>query len=386
MSGPSGCVPPRAIRRGAALTLVFAGVLATGAAAGTLTDTGRGAQLASEAVADKGAGPRRAQPAPQGGSDARELVSRSGDRWSAAYGPREYEDFQQTLDGRYVGVGLWIAQSRSREVIKVTRVQPGGPADAAGIRAGDVLRTVDGRKVADLPVTEVVARLRGTDATAKPGSAVALGLERDGRHWERTLQRARLQARPVTVDRSGTATADATTIKVTSFTEGSGAEIRKAARAARGTGVVLDLRGNSGGLVKEAVTAASAFLDRGVVATYDNRGDQEALYARGSGDTGTPMVVLVDGGTMSAAEMLAGALQDRGRAVVVGSRTFGKGTVQMPSEMPDGTVAELTVGTYRTPAGRVLEGTGVEPDLAVTGGADPEDEASRVLSGLGGGL
>lgn len=158
------------------------------------------------------------------------------------------------------------------------------------------------------------------------------------------------------MSRLGTGPSSALLVKVAAFTKGTGEEVRDAVRTApRDAGILLDLRANSGGLVTEAVTAASAFLDGGLVATYDVRGEQQALYADPGGDTERPVVVLVDGGTMSAAELLTGALQDRGRAVTVGSRTFGKGSVQMPSELPGGSVAELTVGHYRTPAGRSVE-------------------------------
>ncbi len=175
-----------------------------------------------------------------------------------------------------------------------------------------------------------------------------------------------------------------TRVKVVSFTKGTGEQVRRAVRdAPRGDGILLDLRANSGGLVAEAVTASGAFLDGGLVATYDVHGAQRALTAAPGGDTARPLAVLVDGGTMSAAELLTGALQDRGRAVVVGSRTFGKGSVQLPSELPDGSVAELTVGHYSTPAGRAVDGAGITPDLAA--GGDAEQRARTVLSGLGGG-
>jgi carboxyl-terminal processing protease len=266
----------------------------------------------------------------------------------------------------------------------VARIQPGSPADRAGIAVGDRILTIDGEHVAGEPVTEVVARLRGEEPVGEralaTGAPVVLCLERGGRIWRETLRRARLSAHPVTTDRS--AADHATRIRVESFTKGVGEKVRRAVRQAPpGDGILLDLRGNSGGLVTEAVTAASAFLDGGLVATYDIQGEQRALYAKEGGDKRS-LVVLVDGGTMSAAELLAGALQDRGRAVIVGSRTFGKGSVQMPSELPDGSVAELTVGHYRTPAGRTVDGEGITPDLPVRSGA--EERARRVLSGLGG--
>ncbi|MGH3311063.1 MAG: S41 family peptidase, partial [Streptomyces sp.] len=339
--------------------------------------------------------------------EAEDLVSRSGDRWSAAYTAREFEGVRRTLDGEYVGVGISVRRERDPQgapAVAVARVQPGSPAADAGIRRGDRLREIDGTRVADHPVTDVVARLRGSGTgsgsgtderssraaahSSGPGSAVGLALSRDGRQWKETLHRARLTADAVTVDRMRDGT---TRIKVASFSKGSAQQVR-AAVAGGHSGILLDLRGNSGGLVSEAVKAASAFLEGGLVATYDENGSQRALYAdsragagAGAGAGGTsarPLVVLVDGGTMSAAEMLTGALQDRGRAVVVGSRTFGKGSVQVPRKLPDGSVAELTVGHYATPAGRSLDGEGISPDLSVDAPREAAERARTVLGGL----
>ncbi|MEU3223604.1 S41 family peptidase [Streptomyces sp. NPDC006976] len=392
MSDPECRVGPRGLRRGAALTLVFASVLAAGAATGALpygekpeppvhvrsvaatADRDAVAEAAAEAVADGKSGTEAAE----------EVVSRSGDRWGAVYDEREYQEFEQALDGTYTGVGLAARRSADGQV-SVSRVQPGSPADRAGIRAGDLLRTIDGRRVDRLPVSDVVALLRGDATSAEVGSAVSLGVRRGTVSRTETLRRARLAVEAVTVRRiGGSGSAGAVLIEVASFTKGSGTAVRDAVRQApAGAGVLLDLRGNPGGLVKEAVTAASAFLDGGLVATYDVHGEQHALYAGAGGDTERPVVVLVDGGTMSAAELVTGALQDRGRAVTVGSRTFGKGSVQMPSELAGGSVAELTVGHYRTPAGRGVDGKGITPDLAVSSRA--QERAETVLSGLGGG-
>ncbi|MGW1602666.1 S41 family peptidase [Streptomyces eurythermus] len=311
---------------------------------------------------------------------AERAVSRSGDRWAAVYSEGEYEEFQDALDGRYTGVGLWARQEPDGR-IEVTRVRPGSPAADAGIRAGDRLRSVDGHRADGRPVTEVIALLRGNGAADAPaGTTVTLGLERGTRAWTRTLRRARLSTDPVTVRRLPGAV---TSVKVSAFTKGSADAVRAALRTAPADGrTILDLRGNSGGLVTEAVATASAFLDGGLVATYDVDGAQRALHADPGGDTARPLVVLVDGGTMSAAELLTGALQDRGRAVVIGTRTFGKGSVQMPVKLPDGSVAELTVGHYRTPSGHTVDGRGITPDLE----AGPEQALPRartVLTGLG---
>ncbi|MFF2013399.1 S41 family peptidase [Streptomyces sp. NPDC058195] len=393
MPGPAQCFGPRGVRRGAALTLVFAGVLTAGAAAGALPRDGHDSaapvtrSVASAVNSDEvtAAAARAVADGKSGQEAAAKAVSRSGDRWGAVYDDRQYAEFERSLDGSYTGVGI-SARRAANGRVEVTRVQPGSPADRAGIAPGDLLRTIDGHRVDRRPVAEVVALLRGDRTEAAEGSTVVLGIERGALARTETLRRARLTTEAVTIRRigAGRPEPEAVLIEVDSFTKGSGAKVRDAVRTAPGdAGVLLDLRGNSGGLVTEAVTAASAFLDGGLVATYDVHGEQRALYAQPGGDTSRPLVVLVDGGTMSAAELLTGALQDRGRAVTVGSRTFGKGSVQMPSRLPGGGVAELTVGHYRTPAGRGVDGRGITPDLAV--GSRAEQRARTVLSGLGGG-
>ncbi|MFE0191015.1 S41 family peptidase [Streptomyces sp. NPDC058989] len=403
MSGPCSYDRPRRIRRGAALTLFLAGVLATGAATGTWSDHGEraasrtaadrtafGAHAPDAATADRAAVERAASEAVEDGKSgsqaAAEVVSRSGDRWSTIYTPGEFESFQEQLDGAYVGVGLWVRQTAGGRT-EVSRVQPGGPAARAGVEVGDRLHAVDGRATRGRPVTEIVARLRGAAPHGAGGSAagtpVRLDVERGARHWSVTLHRTRLRTQNVVTDRPA-GVRGPTRVKIAAFAKGTGAEVRRAVRRASAHGgLLLDLRGNTGGLVTESVATASAFLDGGLVATYDMRGSQRALYAERGGNTRLPLVVLVDGGTMSAAELLAGALQDRGRAVVVGSPTFGKGSVQMPSRLADGSVAELTVGHYRTPSGRAVDGAGITPDLVVAGQA--EKRARTVLSGLGAG-
>ncbi|MGI5375845.1 S41 family peptidase [Streptomyces sp. CA-251387] len=386
MSGRDLFCQPRRFGRGAALTLVFASVLVAGAATGALPGPDRKSPAGEarpatsadhhEDVAEAAAEAMAAGQSPV--EAAERAVSRSGDRWGAVYSEGEYEEFEEALDGEYTGVGLWARRERDGR-IEVTKVRAGSPAAAAGIRAGDRLRSVDGEKVDGRPVTEVVALLRGDATDAPAGTPVKLALERGTRAWDLTLRRARLSTDSVTVRELADGI---TVIRIASFTKGSGDTVRTAVRQAPpDAGIVLDLRGNSGGLVTEAVTAASAFLDGGLVATYDVDGEQLALHAEPGGDTARPLVALVDGGTMSAAELLTGALQDRGRAVVVGTRTFGKGSVQMPSRLPDGSVAELTVGHYRTPSGRTVDGTGITPDLE----ADQQvlERAETVLSGLG---
>ncbi|MFF2628874.1 S41 family peptidase [Kitasatospora griseola] len=357
------------VRQGMTLGLVFGAVLFAGAASGAWGEPIGSPRAPSSSDGARGADLSGADLSPQ---EARQLVGASGDRWAAYLSPQQYRDF---TGGRYPGIGLSLDRAADGPT-EVAEVLPGSPAARAGITAGEKLVSVDGVPADRLPVTEVVSRLRGGPA----GSAVAVGVQGgDGPVRELSLTRAELAAREVESDRPRPGVAR---IAVHAFTEGVADQVRAAAAGARG--VVLDLRGNSGGLVEEAVGVASAFLDGGPVASYQAHGERRELTAAPGGDTAVPLVVLVDGGTMSAAELLAGALQDRSRAVLVGGRTFGKGTVQQPSRLADGSVVELTVGRYQTPAGRSPDGTGVQPDVPAPAGDDDGTDALalRVLEGL----
>ncbi|MFF7636559.1 S41 family peptidase [Kitasatospora sp. NPDC008050] len=376
----------RRARHGATLSLLFGAVLFGGAAVGAWGGVGPAAAPRRWSAADAAAvgGPGASALSPQ---QAERLVASGDDRWAAYYSPQEYAAFAQGLDGEYLGTGLFVDREDDGATL-VTELTAGSPAQAAGLRVGERLLAVDGAPVDRLPVTEVVARLRGRPDTpaaagpaAGPGSVVRLTVQVPGAApREVTVRRTVLAAQDVAVDHPAPGVL---WITARAFTTGVGEQIAAALRHAPARGTVLDLRGNSGGLVAEAVTAASAFLDGGPVASYLVGGERRELTATSGGDTATPLVVLVDGGTMSAAELLAGALQDRCRAVLVGSRTFGKGTVQQPSRLPDGSVLELTVGRYFTPAGHSPEGTGLLPDVRAGDPLTADTLALRVLDGLG---
>lgn len=371
----------RALRRGAAYVAVAA--LAFGA----------GALVASPAP----------PPAPPGvldeaaariAADAAEPVDRAtlekaavegmldalGDRWSTYYDAADFAAYNAALEGRYTGIGVWLRQRVDGAVV-VASVQPGSSAQAQGIRPGERVVGIDGTPTTGQGVAEVARRLRG-----QPGSTVRVTLDPgDGPVREVTVERVSITSDEVTADRlSG----GVLLIRVASFTRGVGRQVRAALHADPDrAGVVLDLRDNPGGLVDEAVEVAGVFLDGGVVVSYDRRGKgTRTLQAGPGGDTATPLVVLVDASTASAAEIVAAALQDRGRAVLVGGRTFGKGSVQEPATLSDGSAIELTVGEYVTPSGRTIDGVGVDPDVTVDAGstADPALAVRRALDVLTG--
>jgi carboxyl-terminal processing protease len=304
-----------------------------------------------------------------------------GDPWSAYYEPAEFARYQRTLSGSYSGVGIWVRRATSG-VLQIESVQSGSPAAAAGLRAGDVLIAVAGLPVAGRTVADVADALWG-----RPGSSVTIRVERHGRQITEVLSRAQIRNGDVRADRI---VPGVERLRIAMFTRGVSEWVRDRVRAAERDhlrGIVLDLRDDPGGLLDEAIRTASAFLDGGTVATYVQRGSRPApLATRGSrGNTGIPLVVLVNGGTASAAEIVAGALQDRGRAVIVGSQTYGKGSVQAPDRLSDGSNIELTVGHYLTPDGRSLDGVGITPDVII--GAEIAqsvffERAVQVLSGL----
>ena len=293
------------------------------------------------------------------------MLSVAGDRWGS---------WAETSNGSYAGVGLSLRVDGSRLVI--SQVVPQGPADGAGLRAGDRLDAVDDHPTRGRTSADVSLSLRGA-----AGSTVRVLVTRAAATRLLTLTRA-------TVPVAGVSTAmlerHVGRISVPAFGHGTGKQVRDALTSLRrqgATSIVLDLRGNPGGLLTEAVDTASAFLRGGLVVSYTRRdADPRLLDASDHGDVTTPLVVLVDGGTASAAEVVAGALQDRGRAVLVGARTFGKGSVQEPHPLSDGSALALTVATYQLPGGRSVEGVGLEPDIEVA----PEVADARALEVLAG--
>lgn len=301
------------------------------------------------------------------------------DKYASYYGEAQYADFQRALEGRYTGIGVWLA--RVEGGVQVTSVLPSSPAGAAGLRAGDEIVSLDDVPVATSPVSQVVGSMRGAE-----GTQLRIGLRRAGVNTQVAVRRAALQEKDVVVERPAR---DVVRIQVAAFTQGVGREVRAAvekANADRVPGIILDLRGNAGGFLHEGVETASAFLAAGPVVSYRGRGVPEERYSVVSaGDALTTLVVLVDGGTASAAEVVAGALQDRGRAVIVGARTLGKGSVQQPIRLADGTAIELTVARYYTPSGRSVDGTGIRPDIEVAPDAHQDvalDRGVAVLNGF----
>jgi len=302
---------------------------------------------------------------------------RTLDPHSSFMDPRSYASLKEETEGEYGGVGLELA-TRGEDVVVVAPIDD-TPASRAGFQPGDRLIEIDGRAVHGWRETEAVRALTGS-----PGTKVTLKAHRAGWAEPRSFTLVRDVIRIVSVEEK-LFDRKLAYVKVKSFQDRTDLYLRKALDSMRDqaggpfAGIVLDLRHNPGGLLDQAVKVADRFLDGGVIVTTKGRGGKhvevEKAHPKGT-EPKYPMVVLVDGGTASASEIVAGALQDSGRAVVIGTRTFGKGSVQTVIELEDGSGLKLTVARYYTPSGRSIQERGIEPDLWVKASA-ADDDAPR---------
>jgi carboxyl-terminal processing protease len=293
------------------------------------------------------------------------IVASLHDRYSEYFTPAEAKAFTQSLNGQFEGVGMTIDSANTKKGLLVKSVFDGSPAKAAGIAPGDVIVAVNGKSTVGVPADVSTGRIRG-----RAGTSVRLGLLKQGAGKPRTITVARkrldvpLVASKV-VDRKGHKLA---VIRLAQFAHGAAAQVKAAVQKTlkKGAqGIVLDLRGNPGGELTEGRDVPSLFIKKGlIVSTRGRNSPEQKLYATGDAIAPTtPMVVLVDGGSASAAEIAAGALRDTGRATIVGEKTFGKGVFQQVEQLQNGGLLKLTVGSYYLPKGENLAGDGINPQV-----------------------
>jgi len=294
------------------------------------------------------------------------LVASLHDRFSAYLDPREYRLFQHSQNPHFSGIGLDV-QFSPRGLL-VTRVFPGTPAEKAGIKAGETIVSVDGKSIAGKKVTQSVALVTG-----KPGSLVKVGVV-NAKGIPRVLDVRRATITVPAVESKlviGPNGRKIGVVALSGFVQGAGAQVSTATKSLlrRGAqGIVLDLRGNGGGLLDEGVSVASVFIQKGTIVVTNGRAVEREVYAA-TGDAiprKVPVVVLVDRNTASASEIVTGAIQDSRRGVVVGTHTFGKGVFQEITELTNGGALDITVGEYFTPSGRNLGGGGVKTGAGIT--------------------
>lgn len=292
------------------------------------------------------------------------VVEGLGDQYSAYLTPKDLVRFNEVTDAKFEGIGVEVQKVSAG--LKIMKVYDGSPAKEAGLTAGDVIVKAGPKPLAGLATSAASALIRGPE-----GTSVKLAIRRDGKTTERDVKRA--QVRVPVVESRYDAPAKVGVVRLGGFSTGAHGELQAAIEKVqkRGAkGVVLDLRGNPGGLVSEAELISSLFLDGGTIVTTRGRSVRTRTLKAGD-DPAFPMLplaVLVDSGSASAAEIVTGALQDRGRAKVYGSATYGKGVFQEVIPLGSGGALDITVGQYFTPKGRNLGGSGVSKGEDVSRG------------------
>lgn len=285
---------------------------------------------------------------------------------------RDFENMRTQTDGNYGGLGLQVTMEDG--AVKVIAPTEDTPAWRAGIKSGDFITHLDGKLIVGGTLDEAVDTMRGT-----PGTSIKLTIVRAGRDkpFDVAITREVIQLRPVKWEVKG----DVGVVNINAFSKSTGEDVRNALLSIdrklgrQPRGYVVDLRSNPGGLLDQAVEVSDAFLETGEIVSQRgrNRRDIERYFARkGDFAHGLPIVVLVDSGSASASEIVAGALQDHHRALVMGERSFGKGSVQTLIPLSEDSALRLTTARYYTPSGRSVQEGGIEPDISVPQLSDPD--------------
>ena len=305
----------------------------------------------------------------------RELRRRHGDRFSEYFSPEALAAFNEQIEGRFSGIGLTVVEVKKG--LRVASVFPSSPAQKAGIGVGEVIVSVEGDSIAGESSSEATKKIKGPE-----GTEVTIGVrDKEGKLRKLTLTRAEVMLPNVSSRVEKVDGRELGYVRLLSFSEGAHGQLGRALEKVGkegAEGIVVDLRHNPGGLLEEAVLTASLFLPEDeVVVSTDSRAQGETVHKTTGGRlTSLPLVVLIDGGTASAAEILAAALADDGGAEVVGSRSFGKGVFQEETLLSNGGALKLTVGEYFTPDGvNLAESHGIHPDVKV--GDDPKTAADE---------
>ncbi|HSX28099.1 MAG TPA: S41 family peptidase [Candidatus Saccharimonadales bacterium] len=289
------------------------------------------------------------------------LVEATGDPYTTYFTPKESQDFQDSLDGKFSGIGAELGK-KDGQLVVVSPLE-GFPAQKAGVKTGDIILQVNGEDASKWSVDQAVSKIRGDK-----GTTVKIQVARDQKPLEFTITRDDITIPSVkyevTSDNIGY-------MQISRFAEDTGALAQKAAdefKSKNVKGVVLDLRGDGGGYLDAAVSVSSLWLDNGQTVVQERQGNKvvDTLQAKGGNVLkGFPTVVLIDGGSASASEITAGALQDTANAKLVGVKSFGKGSVQELQKLNDGSELKVTVARWYTPKGKNIDKEGISPDIEV---------------------
>lgn len=289
------------------------------------------------------------------------MVNALGDPYSVYYTEEEWNDLMQETEGIYYGIGAYLMLDPDTGFGKISGVIKNTPAEEAGLRADDLIYLVDGETTLGLELSEIVARVKGEE-----GSTVHLTIYREGEsdYLEIDVERRKIEAPTVNYEMLEK---NIGYIQITEFDEVTTDQFTRALATVKESGakgLILDLRGNPGGSLNTVVEIARELLPKGlIVYTEDKYGERDEYNCDGKKELDIPLVVLVNGNSASASEILAGAIKDYGKGVLIGTTTFGKGIVQRVLPLTDGTALKLTISSYYTPNGNNIHGVGIEPDI-----------------------
>ncbi|MEL6381098.1 MAG: carboxyl-terminal processing protease CtpC [Cyanobacteria bacterium J06626_18] len=294
----------------------------------------------------------------------REMLGLLNDPYTRFMDPEEFQNMQIDTSGELTGVGIQITQEEESDEIVVVAPIEDTPAFEAGLRSQDIITAIDGESTEGMELNDAVSRIRG-----RVGTDVTLTIRREEEVIDFDLTRARIEIHPVRYSVKETPEGPVGYIRLTQFSNNAAGEMREAIEDLETqdvSGYVMDLRSNPGGLLYSSIEIARMWLDEGtIVSTVNRQGVVEEEAANSRSLTDKPLVVLIDGGSASASEILSGALQDHDRAQLVGTNTFGKGLVQSVRSLPDGSGVAITIAKYLTPSGRDINKQGIEPDFVV---------------------
>ncbi|ERN42802.1 C-terminal peptidase (prc) [Rubidibacter lacunae KORDI 51-2] len=293
-----------------------------------------------------------------------EMLDKLEDPYTRFLKPEEFETLQIDTSGELLGIGIQIALDEETGDITVVAPIEDTPAFEAGLLAKDTIVEIDGQSTEGMEINDAVSLIRG-----KPGTSVGIVIRRGTRELEFEIERARIEIHPVRARIEPTESGNIGYIRLTQFSANAVDEMREAIQDFEKqdvAGYVLDLRSNPGGLLYSSIEIARMWLEEGtIVSTVDRRGEVDRQRANYRSLTDAPLVILIDGGSASASEILSGALQDNDRASLVGTQTFGKGLVQSVRSLGDGSGLTVTIAKYLTPSGRDINEEGIEPDSIV---------------------
>ncbi len=300
----------------------------------------------------------------------RGMIFGLSDQFTSFVSPASAKLIEEDATGSFSGIGAYVQLNQNR-VLQITRVFQDSPAEKAGLKSGDLISEVDGKSIVGGDLSEQVAKVRGPD-----GSKVTLTIVREGedKPLKVDVTRAKIEIKIV---ESKLLDNNVAYVALNSFNSATAAQQLQAALkdllAKNPKGLIFDLRDNPGGFLDQSVQVADMFLKDGVVLYERSKNGDEQVFR--SDDNGIaqdiPLVVLVNGGSASAAEIVSGAIQDRGRGVLIGTKTFGKGSVQQINHLADGSQLRITIAHWFTPNNHGIHGTGIEPNITVERSKDP---------------